>query len=137
MEDPITWESLGTVAGASGAALVVVTFLRIFLRIHRETAQKIAAIIAVGLLVLAVLAGSDAGWREWVLGVLSGLAAGIAAASMLEGIGREPPPTVSEPARRPIETGASLKLIPHINREAVEKAIWDFRSRMRAPSSRT
>ncbi len=93
MEDPITWETLGTVAGASGAALIVIAFLRLFFNIKPAVAKGLAALIAVALLVMAVVVGSAGGWREWVLGVLSGLAAGVAAASTLETVALSGPPS--------------------------------------------
>ena len=85
--DPITWQALGTVAGASAAAFTVIAFLRIFRNITPGTARRLAALIAVALVLLAVVVGSEAGWREWILGLLSGFSAGIAAASLLESSG--------------------------------------------------
>lgn len=83
-EDPITWQSLATVSGATGASATLVGFVRIFTPLSASASRMLAALFGVVIVELAVLVLGASGWRELVLGVFSGVAAGLAASKAVE-----------------------------------------------------
>ena len=83
-DDPITWQSLATVSGASGASATLVAFVRIFKDLSASTSRILAAVFGVVIVELAVVVLGASGWKELVLGFFSGVAAGLAASKAVE-----------------------------------------------------
>jgi hypothetical protein len=85
VDDPITWESLATVSGASGASAMLVGFVRIFVKnMSAQVTRMLAAIFGVLIVEGAVLALGAAGVLEIILALFSGVAAGLAASKAVE-----------------------------------------------------
>lgn len=83
-QDPITWQSLATVSGASGAAAGLVAFVRVFAaNMSPNAAQMLAAAFGVVIIEAAVIVLGAAGLREIVLGLFTGVAAGLAATKLV------------------------------------------------------
>lgn len=110
MDDPITWESLATVTVASGAAASLVAFIRVFTSVSPAAARMLAAVFGVLIVELAILALGASGWREIVLGLFTGIAAGLAASKSVEiaatGWGHEITAMRSEQRPVPAQRGA-------------------------------
>jgi hypothetical protein len=85
--DVITWASMLTVAGASGAAVAAVAFIRIFQDLSPRRARQLAAVLGVVVVEIAVVAVGRRGWAELGLGLVVGIQAGLAASKAAE-IGR-------------------------------------------------
>lgn len=90
--DPITWESLATVAGATIGAGLIVQFARTFADLSRATSRRLAAacglIIVEGVTIADAAATGVATWHEWltmlILGAFVGMTAGLGAAKAYE-----------------------------------------------------
>jgi hypothetical protein len=84
-QDPITWQSLTTVAGASGAAIALVQFVKIFWSTMADkTARMISAALGLITVEVAIIATGSARVSTLLLGILVGVEAGLAASKAFE-----------------------------------------------------
>ena len=86
--EPITWESLATVAGAGVGAGLVTQFVKIFVRDKLSDAgyRMIAAAAGLVIVLAASLIAAEITVQLILLAVLVGLQAGLSASQAYEGI---------------------------------------------------
>ena len=89
MTDPITWQALATVAGASLAAAITVQFVRVFwTSITAKAARMLSATVGLATVVTVTVASGPVDPQTVGLAVIVGLQAGLAASKLYE-IGTE------------------------------------------------
>jgi hypothetical protein len=84
-QDPITWQSLTTVAGASGGAIALVQFVKVFWHgMTDSVARMLSAAIGLVIVEIAILATGSASLGTLALGLLVGVESGLAASKAFE-----------------------------------------------------